>query len=235
MEDIGFDAARRAADEGGEEAEYIDYQTEIRKPRSGSLKEAIVQYLHDPVEESGVIFGTCSLCLELVSGNTTRLAAHLLGTSGRGIFPCPKTRVKVQQHIQSLQRKVTPLPTASNPSSKQNTSSAFTASGTVIKSGQASTCRTAQRNGDIRSTMPVVSKVDLDGVDSVVADYFYGMGVPFDHANNPLFVAMCKAISSLPPGTEYAPPSSYRLRTTMLRDKRAEVEKSLKVCVLASI
>ena len=196
-----------------------------RKARSGSLKEAVLENLVGWQEFSNVISGTCMWCKELVSGASTRLAHHLTRTSGHGIAICggrvPDRVVKRLNDLQGGKSKAASVTTGTGTAKS---------SGTILKSGQGSNVQQPkqQRNGDIRAAF---DKAEAAEIHASVAAFFFGTGLAFDIVNNPLFKKMCSAISNST--KEYAPPSSFQLRTSLLRNEKIRIKDSLKVfCLL---
>ncbi len=83
-----------------------------------------------------------------------------------------------------------------------------------------------------QSTIPLL--FDRSGereVHMAVAEMVIGLGLPFDTVNQPLFHHMCNKISTFK--SQYKPPTSYQLRTTLLRDTVAAVKTRLKVRFLS--
>jgi len=63
-----------------------------------------------------------------------------------------------------------------------------------------------------------------DEVDLIVAFFFYLNFISFNVAQSPLFIEMCRALVDRAP-IGYVPPSSEKLRTTLLVKARKEVDK----------
>ena len=191
-----------------------------KRVKSGTLKAAV---LAQTTLLDGGSNGTCRVmckhCGVEFTAGTSRLAAHLTKTTGKGIAVCPEVPDSVREEILALQNadsgpgnstKVSSDPPTSQPS--------------IFKSSQASTKTGGQRDGDIRSLFDRTGK---HAVDMAVAAFFLGLGIPFDNVNHPLFKEMCFAISKFQ--HEYHACSSYQLRTTLMRDTRKEIDEKLKV------
>ena len=66
------------------------------------------------------------------------------------------------------------------------------------------------------------NRTDLDGL---VGRFFYGCGIPFNVARSPFFFDMVIGINEVPKG--YKPPSSKKLRTSLLDKEKAKIDCAL--------
>ena len=170
------------------------------------------------IEGGGNFEFVCSFCEVSFRGSYTRVKAHLLKISGKGIRPCAKIgRVKLEElkkledeailRIESSKVKSVPLPPLSSQSESQPS----------VES------RKRRATGPLADAFNTQARETLD---HEIARMFYSSGLPFHLARNPHFVkAFSFAANNYISG--YVPPGYTKLRTTLLEKERDNVEKLL--------
>ncbi|XP_072959848.1 uncharacterized protein [Typha angustifolia] len=170
----------------------------------------------------------CNYCQQIYKGSYYRVKAHVMRISGCGIKPCPKVN---SQHIVEMKRimeqaelkiknsmpKSVPLPM----STQYGTSSkplATSSSNMPYGSKKRRSGETA-----LEKSFNMASRNQLH---SQIARMFYSVGLPFHLARNPYYVkSYTFATNSQIAG--YLPPGYNMLRTTLLQQERANIERLL--------
>ncbi|XLU30029.1 hypothetical protein S245_066095, partial [Arachis hypogaea] len=150
----------------------------------------------------------------LFSGSYTRVRAHLLKISGKGIRFCAKVTSTKLEELKKLdsestllheskKAKLIPLPPLSNASELDS--------------------RKRRATGPLEKAFNVNARETLD---LHIARIFFSSGLPFHLAKNPYFVkAFSYAANNYIDG--YIPPGYNKLRTTLLEKEKQHVERML--------
>ncbi|XP_020963896.1 uncharacterized protein LOC110265304 [Arachis ipaensis] len=168
----------------------------------------------DKIEGSGNLEFQCKFCKVLFSGSYTRVRAHLLKISGKGIRFCAKVTSTKLEELKKLDSESTllheskkaksiPLPPLSNASEIDS--------------------RKRRATGPLEKAFNVNARETLD---LYIARIFFSSGLPFHLAKNPYFVkAFSYAANNYIDG--YIPPGYNKLRTTLLEKDKQHMERML--------
>ncbi|KAL1352817.1 hypothetical protein AAHE18_06G195400 [Arachis hypogaea] len=168
----------------------------------------------DKIEGGGNLEFQCKFCKVLFSGSYTRVRAHLLKISGKGIRFCVKVTSTKLEELKKLDSESTllheskkaksiPLPPLSNASEIDS--------------------RKRRATGPLEKAFNVNARETLD---LHIARMFFSSGLPFHLAKNPYFVkAFSYAANNYIDG--YIPPGYNKLRTTLLEKEKQHVERML--------
>ncbi|XP_048131980.1 uncharacterized protein LOC115732504 isoform X2 [Rhodamnia argentea] len=168
----------------------------------------------------------CNFCEKDFKSSYTRIRAHLLMISGRGIAKCGKVEKQdllemerldkeVNDRLQSNAPRNVPLPPSSCSSVQMD--STFDSKKRKMGSGSGSG---SGSGGAIEKAFNISQREHLD---HLIARMFYSAGLPFNLANNPYFhEAFTYAANHNIAG--YVPPKFNLLRTTLLQKEKANIE-----------
>ncbi|GJN00319.1 hypothetical protein PR202_ga17743 [Eleusine coracana subsp. coracana] len=157
----------------------------------------------------------CKYCNHKGFSSYTRVEAHLLQISGKGINPCPKVtfemlsemRNEIQRCKELVQRAKTrqvsmPTAPASRDGSKRN------------------------KRGPISALAKSWALQDCKHLDALIARSFYSGGIPFNFARNP-YLREAFAFAASHDLQGYHIPGYNKLREGLLREERAHIGKLL--------
>ncbi|XP_030941531.1 uncharacterized protein LOC115966437 [Quercus lobata] len=209
-----------------DESPLWQYVTKVEKPPSASIKSG------------GNTYFKCNYCDIVFMGSYSRVKAHLLQISSKGIRACVKVskshRLEMQRmydqvennKLEKEQRSQIPLP--SPPPGRGIPISPFRRQEGSDSSHSTNSVDAKRRKATMNTTLEKAfqnnARYDLD---SKIARMFYTSGLLFNFTRNPhyrssyAFVATHRILGYLPPGYN-------TLRTTLLQKERAHVERLLK-------
>jgi hypothetical protein len=161
----------------------------------------------------GNILWTCSFCKSQFTSTYFQVKGHLLGTPC-GLGPCQGVSASKRRELEreanvgegivaATSRKTKnedPLPFLRKPSSKHPFG------------GGSATRRKRHAMGPMDK---IFQQERRDELDLTIGFFFYLNIISFNVARSPLFIEMCRGLTQGAP-TGYMPPSSKRLRTTLL-------------------
>ncbi|WOK98299.1 hypothetical protein Cni_G07009 [Canna indica] len=155
-----------------------------------------------------------------IRGSYTRVRAHLLKISGKGIRVCAKITAAKLRELKKMNSEATFLLESARPKSIPLSPLSSQAS---ASSPSASELDSRKR----RATGPLVKAFNMQAretLDLEIARMFYSSGLPFHLARNLYFV---KAFSYATNNyiDDYVPPGDNKLRTTLLEKEREHVER----------
>jgi hypothetical protein len=174
----------------------------------------------------GNMLWQCNFCNRTHKSSYTRVRAHLLKLPGQGIGVCKKVTIKDISEMQKLEDeakerarenapKKVPLPRSSD-----NTESSFFLEGFHSKK------RKSNVGGRINPIDKAFDNAKRSELDGHIARMFFSGGLPFHLARNPYYLSSYTfAANNHLPG--YLPPSYNKLRTTLLIEERANIERLL--------
>lgn len=154
----------------------------------------------------------CHFCDIVYNGSYTRVRAHLLKISGKGVRPCTKITPAKISELKKIDNEAR---------SKEDKSKGKSVSlPPVSNEGVGSKKR---KTSTIDGSFNMQAR---DTLDYEIARMFYSAGLPFNLARNPHFRrAFSYAANNNIPG--YVPPGYNKLRTTLLQNERKHVENLL--------
>ncbi|XP_030933900.1 uncharacterized protein LOC115959595 [Quercus lobata] len=208
------------------ESPLWQYVTKVEKPAGASVKSG------------GNTYFKCNYCDIVFMGSYSRVKAHLLQISGKGIRACRNVskshRLEMQRmhdqveanKLEQEQRSHIPLPPPPpgrgipiSPFRRQEGSDSSHSTNLVDAKR-----RKVTMNTTLEKAFQNNARHDLD---SRIARMFYTGGLPFNFARNPHYrSSYAFAATHSIPG--YLPPGYNALRTTLLQKERAHVERLLK-------
>ena len=208
------------------ESPLWQYVTKVEKPAGTSVKSG------------GNTYFKCNYCDIVFMGSYSRVKAHLLQISGKGIRACRNVskshRLEMQKmhdqvetnKLEQEQRSQIPLPPPPpgrgipiSPFRRQEGSDSSHSTNPVDAKR-----RKVTMNTTLEKAFQNNARHDLD---SRIARMFYTGGLPFNFARNPHYrSSYAFAATHSIPG--YLPPGYNALRTTLLQKERAHVERLLK-------
>uniref|UniRef100_A0A803NF28 BED-type domain-containing protein n=1 Tax=Chenopodium quinoa TaxID=63459 RepID=A0A803NF28_CHEQI len=169
----------------------------------------------------------CNFCGEVKNGSYTRVKAHLLCETGKGIQTCNKVNIDDLAKLRKLHResedfKKSLLPKVP-PFSNEPISSHTSTEATSVRLGSSDNVKKRKSNNTISNAFNMKSR---DQLDSEIARMFYTRGLPFNLARNPYYVSSytIAANSNL---SGYKPPRYNKLRTTLLCKEKENVDRLL--------
>ncbi|XP_030939972.1 uncharacterized protein LOC115964879 [Quercus lobata] len=209
-----------------DESPLWQYVTKVEKPGGASVKLG------------GNTYFKCNYCDIVFMGSYSRVKAHLLQISGKGIRACVKVskshRLEMQRmhdqvennKLEKEQRSQIPLPPP--PQGRGIPISPFRRQEGSDSSHSTNSVDARRRKVTMNTTLEKAFQNNArHDLDSRIARMFYTGGLPFNFARNPhyrsssAFAATHSIPGSLPPGYN-------ALRTTLLQKERAHVERLLK-------
>ncbi|KAJ1377248.1 Ribonuclease H-like superfamily [Sesbania bispinosa] len=162
----------------------------------------------------------CSICDITFNGSYTRVRAHLLKITGKGVRACKKVTPSKLVELKKIDNEATlrlekskaksvPLPPVSNESPMDNID------GVDLKRRKTS--------GQLEKAFNMQARETLD---NEIARMFFSSGLPFHLARNPYYRrAFSFAANNYISG--YQPPGYNKLRTSLLQNERRHVERLL--------
>ena len=206
-----------------DESHLWQYVTKVEKPPGASVKSG------------GNTYFKCNYCGIVYIGSYSRVKAHLLQISGKGIKACLKVTKSHSLEMQRMhdqvennklereQRSQIPLPPPP-PSRGITISLCRRQEGSDSTNSVDGKRRKVTMNSTLEKAFQNNARHDLD---SKIARMFYTGGRPFNFAGNPHYrSSYAYAATHNIPG--YFPPGYNALRTTLLQKERAHVERLLK-------
>ncbi|XP_023906154.1 uncharacterized protein LOC112017929 [Quercus suber] len=206
-----------------DESPLWQYVTKIEKPHGASVKSG------------GNTQFKCNYCGLVYIGSYSRVKAHLLKISGKGIRACPKVtpshRLEMQRmhdevkndKLERERRSQIPLPPPP-PSRGPAPISPFWRHEGSDSTNSGDSKRRKVMNSTLEKAFQNNARHDLD---SRIARMFYTGGLSFHFARNPYYLSSY-AYTATHNILGYLPPGYNALRTTLLQKERAHVERLLK-------
>ncbi|XP_050249987.1 uncharacterized protein LOC126697152 [Quercus robur] len=208
------------------ESPLWQYVTKVEKPAGASVKS------------SGNTYFKCNYCDIVFMGSYSRVKAHLLQISGKGIRACRNVskshRLEMQRmhdqveanKLEQEQRSHIPLPPPPpgrgipiSPFRRQEGSDSSHSTNPVDAKR-----RKVTMNTTLEKAFQNNARHDLD---SRIVRMFYTGGLPFNFARNPHYRSSY-AFAATQSISGYLPPGYNALRTTLLQKEKAHVERLLK-------
>ena len=165
----------------------------------------------------------CNFCHQTKKSSYTRVRAHLIHEPGHAVAFCPKVKSSDIAEMKRLEEecneklrnrapKKVPLPTSNvdYDSKKRKASGSGSWSGT-----DSNTAIGKSFNLKLR-----------DQMDAEIARMFYASGLPFHLARSPYYVS-CIQFAANNALASYVPPGYNKLRTNLLRQERAHIDRLL--------
>ncbi|KAK7300483.1 hypothetical protein RJT34_11327 [Clitoria ternatea] len=161
----------------------------------------------------------CNFCNEIKQGSYSRVRAHLLQISKQGIAVCKKVQPNDVHRMKKVEEEA-----------ENNRNSTFKnvplPCGSESQMQPPSSTRLSNKR---KSSSPLEKAFDMETrnqLDQEIARLFFTGGLPFNLARNPHYIkAFTFAASHNLSG--YVPPGYNRLRTTLLQQEKANVERLL--------
>lgn len=177
------------------------------------------------LEKKGEVGGTwkfeCHFCKETRSGSYSRVKCHLLQIKGNGISICKKVTKPDLLEMQRLDETFETNKKNSGPKDVPLPCS-FNRDGTFSTSNKRTRVSTSSQN-TIEKSFDVDARTQLD---QEIARMFFTGGLPFNLARNPHYVKSYAFAANHSLGG-YVPPGYNKLRTTLLNQERANVDRLL--------
>lgn len=194
---------------------------EVHKP--GTVRAVLDPYI-EVIQEfnNGTLHFKCKYCPLSRITTLHRAACHLAKIRNAGIVICPCVPDSVRDEVLAV-KGITPSdygPPSGSEGLSQRTS---TQPSQLFRSSQDS----VKTSSGQCKLPPLFDRSGEKEVHMAVAEMVIGLGLPFETVNQPLFHEMCRKINNCK--SQYKPPTSYQMRTTLLRDTVAAVKSRLKV------
>ncbi|GKA25224.1 putative zinc transporter protein [Tanacetum coccineum] len=168
------------------------------------------------VEKGGTWKFTCNFCEETKQGSYSRVRAHLLQISKQGIATCKRVTPTALIEMKNKEKEYEDAKSNSAPKDVPLP------------------CRGPDLENTFKkrkaSSSPLVRAFDVDTrtqLDQEIARMFFTGGLPFNLARNPYYLRAFTFAANQNLGG-YVPPGYNKLRTTLLQQEKANVEKLLK-------
>ena len=181
----------------------------------GPLWEYVTK-ISKTAETGGTWKFRCNFCEELKTGSYSRVRAHLLQISNKGISTCKK--VKPESLIEMKNKEKECEDAKSNSAPKD----------VPLPCGGSDFENTLKKRKS--SSSPLVRAFDVDTrtqLDQEIARMFFTGGLPFNLARNPHYMKAFTFAANHNLGG-YVPPGYNKLRTTLLQQEKSNVERLLK-------
>ncbi|XP_057999043.1 uncharacterized protein LOC110673033 [Hevea brasiliensis] len=167
----------------------------------------------------------CNFCGQEKQGTYTRVRAHLLKITGKGIGVCKKVRNDSISEMRKQEDEATNKITNSQSRRVSLPISITSVPSLNITEPSISAALKKRRVND----SPLGRAFDLQTraqLDAEIARMFYTGGLPFNFARNPYYVSSYSFAANHVLGG-YVPPGYNKLRTTLLQQEKANVERLL--------
>ncbi|GKA51407.1 putative hAT dimerization domain, ribonuclease H-like domain protein [Tanacetum coccineum] len=168
------------------------------------------------VEKGGTWKFTCNFCEETKQGSYSRVRAHLLQISKQGIATCKRVTPTALIEMKKKEKEYEDAKSNSAPKDVPLP------------------CRGPDLENTFKkrktSSSPLVRAFDVDTrtqLDQEIARMFFTGGLPFNLARNPYYLRAFTFAANQNLGG-YVPPGYNKLRTTLLQQEKANVERLLK-------
>lgn len=167
----------------------------------------------------------CNFCNQTKHGSYTRVRAHLLRLSGKGVSICEKVSDEDIERMKKYEREAEcfkeSLKAKKPPFSTQPISSHTSEATSMPPSFE--NFKKRKPDNPILGCFNMQARKHLD---SLIARMFYTGGLPFNLARNPYFVeSYTYAANNTIPG--FKPPGYHKLRTTLLDDEKQNINRLL--------
>uniref|UniRef100_A0A5K1C6Z8 DUF659 domain-containing protein n=1 Tax=Nymphaea colorata TaxID=210225 RepID=A0A5K1C6Z8_9MAGN len=159
----------------------------------------------------GNVMFSCKFCDMMFTGSYTRCKAHLLHISGVGIRPCPKD---TNEEIKIFKKEQDAAKTKKSSSRSSVSVPLYATEGGEDPSKKRKTLAQAFNN---------MGRAEMD---RRIGRFFFASSLPFNVARSPYWKDVVTGLANCSL-SGYVPPSSEKLRTVILAEEKANIEKLL--------
>ena len=180
----------------------------------------------------GNVVWTCNFCKNEFKSTYYRVKGHLLAqpcglSACKGVNATKRRQLEREDEVglgrveaaSKKQKNDDPIPFLRKPSTAMPSKASKYGSGVATEA--------TKKRGYLTGPMDKIFKQEArEEMDLTIAFYFYLNFISFNVARSPLFIEMCRGLVEKAP-SGYMPPSSEKLRTTLLVKAKKEVDKIL--------
>ena len=166
----------------------------------------------------------CNFCGEQKQGTYTRVKAHLLKQTRKGISVCKKVGHDEIYEMRKMENEVANRILVSQPKRVPLPTTAISSFLTLTDQSISNALKRKKiDNSPIGKAFDIQTRARLD---AEIARIFYTGGLPFNLAKNPYYVSSYSFAANHALGG-YVPPGYNKLRTTLLQKEKVNVERLL--------